>query len=243
MAKTVFITGASRGIGRATALAFASAGYGVAAGYLHAEEDIQSLMGGFAQSGVMAVAVRGDVADPQAVEHMIASVHTSLGGIDVLINNAGVAHTALLSETGTESWQRLMDVNLTGVYHCCRGALPDLIARNGVILNVSSVWGVLGGSCEAAYSAAKAGVIGLTKALAKELGPMGVRVNCVAPGVIDTDMLSNLSLEDKAELACRTPLGRLGAPEDVANALLFLASPQASFLTGQVLGVDGGFFG
>ena len=243
MPKTVFITGASRGVGRAAALRFASAGYRVAAGYLHSQNEMGSLMDSFARSGVMAVAVRGDVAKEQDVREMLDRIHSTLGGVDVLINNAGVAHAALFQETTPAQWQRLADVNLTGAYHCCRAVLPDLIQREGSILNVSSVWGVAGGSCEAAYSAMKAGLIGLTKALAKELGPMGVRVNCVAPGVIQTDMLGHLTQEDKLELIRRTPLGRLGTPEDVAEALLFLASDGAKFLTGQVLGVDGGFTG
>ena len=166
----------------------------------------------------------------------------ALGGLDCLVCNAGIAlPQQLLTDTTPEQWRALMGVDLDGVFHCVHAAVPHLVRQHsGSIVTVSSMWGVTGGSCEAPYSAAKAGVIGLTRALAKELGPSGIRVNCVAPGVIDTDMNRHLSQEDLAALGEETPLGRIGMPEEVAEAILFLAGEKAGFITGQVLSVDGG---
>ena len=189
----------------------------------------------------MATAVRGDVASAEDAARMVQETRTALGHIDVLINNAGIAHTALFTNTDYAAWRRLFAVNVDGVYHCTGAVLPDMISRrSGVILNVSSIWGLVGASCEVAYSASKAALIGFTKALAKEVGPSGIRVNCIAPGVIDTDMNAALNHEARAELAEETPLCRLGSAEEVAEVLLFLASDAASFMTGQVLSPNGG---
>jgi 3-oxoacyl-[acyl-carrier protein] reductase len=244
MSKTVFITGASRGIGRATALLFAREGYRVGAGYHASEVEAKELLAELSRMGAAAQLVRGDVADGGAVRSMADEVECSLGHIDVLVNNAGVSCDALFCDITPDEWERVFDVNAKGAYHATRRVLPGMIRRGeGSIINVSSVWGVYGGSCEAAYSASKAALIGLTKALAREAGPSGVRVNCVAPGVIATDMNARLTDGERAALIDKTPLSRIGTPEDVARAIFFLASPDAAFITGQVLGVDGGFVG
>ena len=240
--KTVLITGASRGIGAATARLFAQNGYAVAINYRTDKAGAEALVKEIAAVGGDAFAICADVADATAVEEMVNTVSTRFGQIDVLIHNAGIAHQALLTDTTPQEWHRVMGIHLDGAYHCCRAVVPQMVRRHaGRILTVSSMWGEVGASCEVAYSAAKAGLIGFTKALAKELGPSGVTVNCVAPGVIDTAMCASFDEPTRTALADETPLGRLGTPEDVAHALLFLASEEASFITGQVLGVNGGF--
>ena len=240
--KTVLITGASRGIGAAAARAFAAAGYAVAVHYHTSEAEALALVRELTAAGHTAIAVRADVSDPAQVEKMVDNVLEKFCQLDILVCNAGVSETGLVSQIDEERWRRLFTVNVDGVHHCCQAVLPHMIHRKaGSIVTVSSIWGLCGASCEAAYSAAKAGVIGLTQALAKELAPSGITVNCVAPGAIDTQMNAHLGPEALRALAEETPLGRLGAPEDVANTLLFLASEGASFLTGQVIGVDGGF--
>lgn len=162
--------------------------------------------------------------------------------VDVLINNAGVSSQKLFTDITDDDWRKTIGVNLDGVFYCCREVLPQMISRkNGVIINISSMWGEVGASCEVHYSASKAGVIGLTKALAKEVAPSGIRVNCISPGVIMTDMMSGFDDNTIEELKSETPLQRLGTPEDIASAALFLASDEASFITGQTLGVNGGF--
>lgn len=242
MTKGVLITGGSRGIGAATARVFARAGWDVAIQY-HSREDLAlEVKGELETLGVRAAVIRADVADPAQAAACVERAVRELGGVTALVCNAGVAlPQQLLTDTTPEQWRALMGVDLDGVFHLLRAAIPHFVRRQGgSIVTVSSMWGVTGGSCEAPYSAAKAGVIGLTKALAKELGPSHVRVNCVAPGVIDTDMNGHLSTEDLAVLGEETPLGRIGAPEEVAKAILFLAGEDASFITGQVLNVDGG---
>ena len=238
---TVLITGASRGIGAQCALAFAKAGCDVALNYCRSEEKALALIKEIQALGVRACAVQADVADSTQVKQMFDTVRAELGAIDVLVNNAGIAHVGLLTDMTDDEWRRLIDTDLSGTFYCCREALPDMIrAHSGVIVNIASMWGEVGASCEAAYSAAKAGVIGLTKALAKEVGPSGVRVNAVSPGVVMTDMMAGFSDEDVAALKDETPLMQLGAPEDIAEAVLFLASEKARFITGQVLSVNGG---
>lgn len=238
---TVLITGASRGIGAQCALAFAKAGCDVALNYCRSEEKALALIKEIQALGVRACAVQADVADSMQVKRMFETVRAELGTVDVLVNNAGVAHVGLLTDMTDDEWRRLIDTDLSGTFYCCREALPDMIrAHSGVIVNIASMWGEVGASCEAAYSAAKAGVIGLTKALAKEVGPSGVRVNAVSPGVVMTDMMAGFSDEDVAALKEETPLIQLGMPEDIADAVIFLASEKARFITGQVLSVNGG---
>ena len=240
--KTVLISGASRGIGAAAAKLFAQNGYTVAVNYRADVVGAEAVVREITENGGTAFLVQGDGADVTAAEAVVKTVLEQCGSIDVLIHNAGVAQQGLLTDMTPDEWRRMMGVHLDGAYHLCRAAVPSMVrCHSGKILTVSSMWGEVGASCEVAYSAAKAGLIGFTKALAKELGPSGITVNCVSPGVIDTAMCAVLDEETKAALTEETPLCRLGTPNDVAEALLFLASDKASFITGQVLGVNGGF--
>ena len=241
-ARTVLVTGGATGIGRAAALCFAAQGCCVAVHYHKSKDEAQALCELIAQQGGRALAVYADVSDRRQVLDMVDKVRDVFGSIDVLINNAGIAQQKLFGDITAQDWDTMMAVNAGGVFYCCQAVLPDMISRKqGCIVNVSSVWGITGAACEVHYSAAKAAVIGLTRALAKEVGPSGIRVNCVAPGVIDTAMLDGFSEDEKSEMAAQTPLGRLGTPQDVAQAICFLASEDAAFITGQVLGADGGF--
>ena len=236
--KTVLITGGSRGIGAAAVRAFAQAGYRVVLNYHSSEMAAQTIAAEFPDQIMLAQA---DITDRVQVECMFRRIEAVWGGVDILICNAGIAQQKLFTDLLFDEWHRMLDVHLNGAFHCCQFALPHMIHQKwGRILTVSSMWGQVGGSCEAAYSTAKAGLIGLTKALAKEEGPSGITVNCVAPGVIETDMMAGFSNQVKKDLAEETPLGALGSPEQVADALLFLASERASYITGQVLGVNGG---
>ena len=231
--KHIIITGGSRGIGAAAVRAFCARKDAVTFFYEKEDERAQTVA---RETG--ARAIRCDVSDEQAVSAAFAG----LGGADVLINNAGIADYALINAISPERWRRLFAVNVDGAFYCIRAALPYMLQRqSGCIINVSSMWGQIGASCEAAYSATKGAILALTKALAQELGPSGIRVNAVAPGVIRTDMLDALPAEVLPQLAQETPLGRLGTPEDIAHAVAFLASEQANFITGQVLTCDGGF--
>ena len=239
--KAVLITGASRGIGAACARRFAGAGCRVGLNYHRSEEAARALAEELRAAGGEVELFPADVGDTGQVAHMVDNVLDKFCQLDILICNAGVSWQGLLSEMSVEEWRRLCAVDLDGVFYCCKAVIPHFVARKaGKILTVSSMWGQTGGSCEAAYSAAKAGVIGLTKALAKELGPSGIAVNCVAPGVIATEMNQNLTPADLDALREETPLGRIGTAGDVAESLLFLASEGASFITGQVLAPNGG---
>lgn len=242
MPSTVLITGSSRGIGAACARRFARDGWRVAVHYHRSEKEARALAEELRGSGAEAVVVRGDLSDPEQAARAVDRAREALGHLDALVCSAGAAlPVQLLTDTTDDQWRRVMGIDLDGVFHTLRAAIPGMVSRKrGAIVTISSMWGVTGGSCEAPYSAAKAGVIGLTKALAKELGPSGIRVNCVAPGAIETDMTAFLTREDRAALAEETPLGRMGAPEEVAEAVRFLAGEEARFITGQVLRVDGG---
>lgn len=240
--KTVVITGASRGIGAAAAELFAQNGYIVAVNYYHNREKAELLVQKIREQGGNAFAVQADVSNREQVKRMAENVYAQCPTVDVLIHNAGIANEGLITEITDEQWQRMMGVHLDGAFYCTQAFLPQMITRHsGTILTVSSMWGVTGASCEVAYSAAKAGLIGFTKALAQEVGPSGVRVNGVAPGVIQTDMCTGYDEDTLQSLADQTPLMRLGTAKDVARSLLFLASDEASFITGQILGVNGGF--
>ncbi len=238
---TVLITGASRGIGKATAQLFASKGYQVAVNYHQSAQEAHQLVEELSPL-CPTLAIKADVSDRSQVDAMVKEVHNQLGPIDVLINNAGIAKQALFTDFTLEQWQRMFDVNVTGMFHCCQAVLPGMIHQKaGKIINLSSVWGITGASCEVPYSATKAAVIGMTKALAKELGPSGIQVNCVAPGVIDTDMNGMLDDNTIQCLKEETPLGTIGTPEDIAQTIFFLASDNAKFITGQVISPNGGF--
>ena len=241
MQKTVLITGGSRGIGRATALAFAADGWRVGIGYHQNREAAESLLAELTAMGADADIFAADMQDPQAAKAMVAAAQARFGHIDTLICNAGISRQQLFTDVTESDWREMMGVTLDGPFFCAQAAAPAMIRRrDGVILFVSSIWGITGASCEAPYSAAKAGLIGLTKALAQELGPSNIRVNCVAPGVIDTDMNAHLTEDDRAQLAAQTPLGRIGSPDDIARTLLFLAGDGGNFITGQVISPNGG---
>lgn len=242
MKKTVLITGASRGIGRAAAAAFAKAGYDVAVNYNKSAEAAETLCRELEKYSINAMPFQADVADKKAVEKMSAEIEIAMGAVSVLVNNAGIAEQALFTDISEEMWDRMFAVNVKGAYNCTQAVLPKMIHKKyGRIINVSSMWGISGASCEVHYSASKAALIGFTKALAKEVGLSGITVNCVAPGVINTDMNGHLSPEIISELKEETPLNRIGTPRDVAETILFLASEKASFITGQTISVDGGF--
>lgn len=233
LGKTALVTGSSRGIGAAAAIRLSQDGWDVLIHYHRSEEEALALA---AQLGTRAI--RADVRDPEQVE----SLFREAGHIDLLVCCAGISEYGLITDVTEPAWKSLIETNTGGVFRCCRAAVPWMVhCKKGNIILISSVWGRYGGSCEAAYSGSKAAVIGLTKALAKELGPSGIRVNCVAPGPILTDMLTGLSHVDLDELSERVPLGRIGTPEDVAELVAFLASERSSFITGQIIGCDGGF--
>ncbi|MBQ3196144.1 MAG: SDR family oxidoreductase [Clostridia bacterium] len=237
--KTVLITGGSRGIGAACARLFASEGYKVIISYEKSKEAADALC---AELGCEAFCF--DVSDRNAVFDFRDKLAARDINVDVLINNAGVSLFGLFQYIDAAAAERMYGVNLFGTLNCIRAFLPQMVEKkDGVIINLSSVWGEVGASCEVDYSAAKAAIIGLTKALAKEVGFSGVRVNCLSPGVIDTDMNANLSVADVEEIVNSVPLERMGKGEDVAKAALFLASDNASYITGQVLSVDGGWKG
>ncbi|HJG87696.1 SDR family oxidoreductase [Pseudoflavonifractor capillosus] len=239
--RTALITGASRGIGAATARRLARAGYAVAVNYCRSEERALALVEELREAGHTAMAVHADVSDPDQVGDMVDNVLDKFCQLDILVCNAGRSWVGLLGDMTPEEWRELFAVNLDSVFYCCKAVMPHMIHRKrGKIITISSMWGQVGASCEAAYSASKAGVIGLTKALAKELGPSGITVNCVAPGVVDTEMNQNLTAEDLDALRQETPLERIGRAEDVAESVLFLASEGADFITGQVICPNGG---
>lgn len=242
MEKIALVTGASRGIGRAIATELSRRGWAVAIGYRVRRDKAEELARQLTDRGCRAMICQADVSRREQVEAMVHRVEQTLGPISLLVNNAGIAGQALFQEITDELWHRYFSVNVDGAFHTIQAVLPHMLHEHaGCIVNVSSIWGQRGASCEVTYSCTKAALIGLTRSLAAELAPTQIRVNCVAPGVIRTDMLDALPAEVLPQLAQETPLGRLGTPEDIAHAVAFLASEQANFITGQVLTCDGGF--
>ena len=237
MMKTVLVTGGSRGIGCEIVRLFRENGYNVAFTYKSSREAAEALA---KETG--ALAIMADSAKEADVLSAVNETLSAFGRIDCLINNAAISSFSLFTDITLDEWNNMLAVNLTGAFLYSKGVIPDMLKRkSGRIINITSMWGLVGASCEVAYSAAKAGLIGFTKALAKELGPSGITVNAVAPGVIETPMNNTLDAAIKASLADDTPVGRLGKPEDVAASVLFLASDAAAFITGEVLNISGGF--
>ncbi len=239
--KTALVTGGAKGIGSAICRALAKDGYKIAINYNSSQNEAVALKNEL--SAITEVDIfKADVSDSMQVKEMFSQIEKAFGGVDVLVNNAGIAGQMLFTDITDETWQKMINVNLSGAFYCCREALRFMInKKSGRIINIASMWGETGASMEVHYSASKAGLIGLTKALAKEVGLSGITVNAVSPGVIMTDMMKSFSEADVAVLKDETPLNTLGTVENVADAVSFLASGKADFITGQVISVNGGF--
>ncbi|ALP03808.1 TPA: SDR family oxidoreductase [Clostridioides difficile] len=240
--KTVLITGGARGIGKAMSKAFAKEGYNVLVNFNKSENEAKELYTILNEKNFSVKLFKADISNREDVEDMVDYCIKEFGGLDVLVNNAGVSQDKLFTDITDEDWDNMMNINLKGSFYCSQVALKYMISeKKGNIINISSIWGISGASCEVHYSITKAGIIGMTKALAKEVGPSNIRVNSIAPGVINTDMLSGYNEEDIDALVEETPLMRLGTPEDIANCAIFLASDKSNFITGQVISPNGGF--
>lgn len=240
--RTVLVTGASRGIGKEIGIFFAKHNMNVVFNYCKNEDKATQIVSKLNSLGFNTIALKADVSIKSQVDDLIKEANNIFGEIDILINNAGISEQKLFNDISETDWEKMFDINVKGVYNCIKAVLPSMIKNKaGKIINISSIWGITGASCEVHYSASKAAVIGLTKALAKELGPSNIQVNCVAPGVIETEMLDYLSTDDIRNLKNETPLGIIGKPIDIASSVFFLASESANFITGQVLSPNGGF--
>lgn len=239
--KVILITGASRGIGRAIALTFANNDYDVVINCVKSAEALAVLENEIKAYGVRCLSCIGDVGNPEFVESMFAQIHREFGRLDILVNNAGISYVGLLTDMTPADWRRIIDTNLSSVFYCCQNAIPLMLSKKqGCILNISSMWGTCGASCEVAYSASKGGMDAFTRALAKELAPSGICVNAIACGVIDTEMNRCFTEEERSALAEEIPAGRFGTPEEVAAFVLQLTE-SPSYLTGQVIRLDGGY--
>ncbi|MBN1891248.1 MAG: 3-oxoacyl-ACP reductase FabG [Clostridiales bacterium] len=237
----VLITGASRGIGAETARCFAQEGHAVTILYRKNSYLADQVVSDIRRMGHESVSYRVDLRDYSAVKRITAKAMLEFGAVDVLVSNAGISNFGLFQDVTPEAFKEMIDTHIMGLYNITHAVLPGMISRKmGTIVTVSSVWGITGASCEVPYSTAKAGIIGFTKALAKEVGPSGIRVNCVAPGLIETDMNSKLSVKEIQAICDDTPLGRIGSAKEVADAIIFLASEKSEFITGQVLSPNGG---
>ncbi len=242
MKKTVLITGASRGIGKICSIIFAQKGYNIAINYNTSDSDANKLKDDIILNGGTAEIYQADVSSYQQVADLVKRVYHDFGRIDVLINNAGISMHKVFTDVTCKEWEKICGVNLSGAIYCCREVIPHMLRHGkGRIINISSIWGERGASCETHYSVTKAAIIGLTKALSKEYASAGINVNCIAPGCIDTDMLSEFDEDELNKLIERTPCGRLGTGFDIAKVALFLASHESDFVTGQIIGVNGGF--
>ncbi len=241
MKRVALVTGGAKGIGAAIVKRLCEDGYSVAINYNKSEQRALSLCSFCASEGFTVLPVKCDVSDSGDVGRMFSEIEEKLGTVEVLVNNAGISLWGLFDTVTDDEWNSVIGTNLTGTFNCTRRAVPSMLKNKyGRIINISSVWGQEGASCEAVYSASKAGIIGLTKALAKEYAPSGITVNCICPGVIDTDMMSRFSDEEKAGICEDIPMERMGTPEEVAEAVSFFANEKASYVTGQILGVNGG---
>lgn len=239
--KTVLVTGASRGIGKAIAVKFAKKGYNVAINCLHNEDRLLQTQKELEAYRVSCLSYMGDMGDFEKCQEFFEMVRKQFGGLDVLVNNAGISYIGLLQDMTPDAWERILRTNLTSVFNCCKLAIPSMVEKKqGKIINISSVWGISGASCEAAYSATKGGINALTKALAKELAPSGIQVNAVACGAIDTEMNQFLEEDELIALIEEIPTGRLGTAEEVAD-LVYHLGYKNSYLTGQIISLDGGW--
>ena len=242
MKQVALVTGSSRGIGRAIAAQLAREGYAVCINYIEQREAAEALAAQLQAEGCQALALQADVANRGAVNAMVTKIEAAFGPVTLLVNNAGISHQGLFQDVDDELWDRYFAVNVTGARNTIQSVLPHMLhEKSGCIINISSIWGLRGASCEVAYAATKAALVGLTRSLALELAPSGIRVNAVAPGCIETDMVRSLGQDTRDMLVDATPMNRLGTPEDIAGVVSFLASDKAAFMTGQILTADGGF--
>ncbi len=239
--RVALVTGGSRGLGRAIALALGAAGASVAVNYQSGEQAAEAVVNQLAVAGGKAVAVAGDVGDPAAIEALFEATQSQLGPVDILVNNAGIARDGLLLRMSIDDWDRVLDVDLRGAFLCTKAALRGMIRRRwGRIINVSSVVGLMGNAGQANYAAAKAGLLGLTRATAREVASRGITVNAIAPGFVETDMTATLNAAQREAVLRAVPLERFASPAEIAPAVVFLASEASAYITGQVLAIDGG---